>query len=639
MAFPRSVAPAHREALIFQCEVTLSGSRRGQQCSVEVPASPMRPEMVNMMLELKNLNSFFGREHTAINSSEDVKPSASGPDTDEPLADDSDQSMSTTKILDLFPPVPQTTAPSPAEPGSESPSLAARRGKAVPSPILVKRKTSNASVDPYSAIPSAFLGISSMGGLEDTSRFVNASHDGPSLDVEDMMRDLQARCGLLRSTLADETAILDQTESRVLPSAPSVSTEDEWAFANDLLEECKDTNIKHILRASKDDWAITNRPPRESLPSVPSPRRARSAAALRADKVKSILKVPRKSKSVRFDLPDDDDDEAKHVKMPKTPPQPTDMAAFPASKTSVQPASTKKSFDPPVTVRPNSLPTQASSQPRPFAGPTGHGGPRASLLAQRVRPPRQSPPEPSRLAAPPSGALASRPTTPESRSPSPGQARKPSPLRECCATPVKGVEGKKTQDASPTSKLHTVASVGAMRPSSALPAASDPPSAGPASAQPTRRSIAVKRVPIPSTIPSAAPKIRPASAFTVPRPAPTPGQQPVRASVGPIVSVLPALGKKSAEEKENVRPALVRVSGVLSRTASKVGLGVAGLGKDETEKAAGVGRAASKVGRGIKVGVDGKEATKSRMPMPLKSVLSAIPKARQLARGRVARSG
>lgn len=613
----------------------------------------MQPEMVGMMLELQDLNSFFGGEPDNAQVSTLVE-------VDDLSAKESLEDLPVKTLLESFPLVPDSL-PNRFEAVKRQPlPLAARRGRATPSHIIVQNQNAEEPADPYSTIPSAFLGTSITNDPGEIFRLANANSADVSMDILDMMRDLRARCDPLKCADNHATEIIDTTVNAEaqMTASNSILTEDEWAFANDLLKTCKGINVKDFHRVSQDDWAVLNKPPRTSLPPLPSTRRVGSTF-LRLEKTKSILKPPRPSKCVRFALPDEleyveeEDDDVR-------PPSCLDHATSslqgdnivapvkPSAK--MQNSRNRMSIMPPP--RPNSLPVQAASSSRPFANTNAIEAPRASLLAEQCHLPRDS----LGIRAHLSPLARGRPSMPERLSPSAGAARRPSPLRNCCTSLIGSVDQRQALNMSPTPRrtrpgLTNESTMRAFTPSTTAGAIR----AGAASQQEVRRSMGMKRVPIPSAVASrgATPRMRPMSAFTGPRPAPVPGQS-VRASLASSgvvdgASSGTAGAKRAVADKEN-RPAHGRVGGMLTKTANLVGFGGAGLGstvkakakagtKDALRPSSRLAKTASKIASGIATADAGagnhvNEVEKTRMPLQLRSVLSAIPKARQLARAR-----
>lgn len=205
-----------RKALVFEREITLNTGGKTKRWSLQVPATTMNPEMVDMMLELQNLNSFF-----------------------KDGLDDLDQSVA---ILDqqkerLEPPSLMISDSHCAFPLSlessgnliqDTPvSLATRRGKVSLPPISVRRGTLDT---PYPSIPSAFLGSPSV--YSPKFEFANTSDD-PTLDLEDMVANLRSQCVTIRA----HPQLQSHSVCHVKPPTPEPTDDeiDDWAFSDSLL--------------------------------------------------------------------------------------------------------------------------------------------------------------------------------------------------------------------------------------------------------------------------------------------------------------------------------------------------------------------------------------------------------------------
>ncbi|GAW01266.1 hypothetical protein LENED_002850 [Lentinula edodes] len=59
----------HRNALVFEREITLKSEGKTKRWSVQVPAGSMDPDLAGMMMELRNLNSYFKEEEVQADDS------------------------------------------------------------------------------------------------------------------------------------------------------------------------------------------------------------------------------------------------------------------------------------------------------------------------------------------------------------------------------------------------------------------------------------------------------------------------------------------------------------------------------------------------------------------------------------------
>lgn len=149
-------------------------------------------------------------------------------------------------------------------------SLAARRGKAVPKPLALNEPVDHVATDTYPALPTAFM-FSPTDGTSDVNRFsttdIFVSHAAASMDTSEMIKQLQAVASELKPTtpvdavhgtsgnpiISIDTAESQSDESLTSASshhyhsidglntsrasrALSIASEDEWAFARDLME-------------------------------------------------------------------------------------------------------------------------------------------------------------------------------------------------------------------------------------------------------------------------------------------------------------------------------------------------------------------------------------------------------------------
>ncbi|KAG5647472.1 hypothetical protein DXG03_009403 [Asterophora parasitica] len=217
----------HRKALVFEREITLNMEGKSKRWSLQVPASTMNPEMVDMMLELQDLNSFF--KDSLEDLDESVAALGMEKDKLDPpslMVSDSHHSISLS---------PESPTPAPRRPPMP---LAARRGKNL-RPLSLKEKAAPA-VDPYSSIPTAFLGSPS--AYSPKFEFTN-SQRGPPLDIGEMISSLRSQLSPYSQiqNSADLEPVVDSSILAISFAPPSdqeiTDDDDDWAFAVSFLNE------------------------------------------------------------------------------------------------------------------------------------------------------------------------------------------------------------------------------------------------------------------------------------------------------------------------------------------------------------------------------------------------------------------
>ncbi|KII85864.1 hypothetical protein PLICRDRAFT_31431 [Plicaturopsis crispa FD-325 SS-3] len=191
------------DSLVFEREVIVHTGGKNRRLSLSVPASNMAPEMVNMMLELQDLSSFFKGAPEGI-------PISSPPDS----------------------------------PGV----LAVRRGRKAPPSLSMplppnSEPTAARNSFPYPNIPTPFLGSPSTYTPEfDFSN--NTAEDDPSMGLEDMVASLRSRCVSMGdgspnvAVFQNESLMLQQSPlSRITMTGQDVQEgEDDWEFAHNLMQ-------------------------------------------------------------------------------------------------------------------------------------------------------------------------------------------------------------------------------------------------------------------------------------------------------------------------------------------------------------------------------------------------------------------
>ncbi|KAG6886235.1 hypothetical protein C0993_010797 [Termitomyces sp. T159_Od127] len=321
-----------RKALVFEHEITLDTEGQQKRWSLQVPAVDMNPEMVDIMLELQDLNSFFKDslasldENVAVLEKEKDKLSSEPPTL---VISDSHSSF----------PLPTEAL---ANSGHDScVPLATRRGRRLLPPLALGEKCDK---DPYPSIPTAFLGSPSTY----SPKFENVlAGNGPSLDLEHMITSLRSQCIFPR--VMDDSSpktqicppLSEMSFSAV--SDPGNTSDDDWAFAVSFMDEfgdhvtelkssragphpvveLKPVSLPHFSTGNSDILSNESLTPRAHSPAhPPSPVPSTPLPSLpRVREISSTTPSPRgilkNSKSVRFaSLPEKTDMEY----TPATPP-------------------------------------------------------------------------------------------------------------------------------------------------------------------------------------------------------------------------------------------------------------------------------------------------------------------------------
>lgn len=215
-----------RKALVFEREITLNTDGKSKRWSVQVPATTMNPEMVDMMLELQGLNTFFkdGLE-----------------DLDQPtvvlaLAKDKvDAGPPSLMVSDSHCVLPLSIESSGQLTHDLPIPLAARRGKNLLPPLALKPSTLQ---NTYPSIPSAFMGSPS--AYSPKFEHANGQNDS-SLGLVDMVSSLRSQCAYpQRGPYADCELSVDSPMSAISFASASDQVDDDdddWAFAVSFLDE------------------------------------------------------------------------------------------------------------------------------------------------------------------------------------------------------------------------------------------------------------------------------------------------------------------------------------------------------------------------------------------------------------------
>ncbi|KAK7056408.1 hypothetical protein VNI00_002962 [Paramarasmius palmivorus] len=219
----RHGSSSFRDALVFEREITLDTGNEKKRWSLHVPASTMNPEMVDMMLELQHLRSFFKEDPEEEDDTAMIPPSlmVSNSHFTLPL------SLPSTESVESSPPA----------------TLAVRRGNRPLPPLL----SSNSGVfeplesSPYSDIPTAFLGTPS---YDSSSLQATIPIHRPSANFNDMVYDLRSRCEPLqtRPSIRFPSIQEDMQELATKALSPSRTADsDEWGFAQSIMQKYGNT--------------------------------------------------------------------------------------------------------------------------------------------------------------------------------------------------------------------------------------------------------------------------------------------------------------------------------------------------------------------------------------------------------------
>ncbi|KAJ3976444.1 hypothetical protein EV361DRAFT_995745, partial [Lentinula raphanica] len=236
----RSHAPnsQHRDALVFEREITLKSKGKTKRWSVQVPAGSMNSDLVDMMVELRSLNTYFKED-----DKNDLHTGGLEKTSQELLSTPIDTVC--THPPSLIVSNSQCVIPLLLESAgslhSAPKTLAARRGNKslALAPLTIK----TGAADPYPSVPTAFLGSPS--SYCPTFEFSGESR--PTAAFQDMINSLRSQCASLQvKTPLSATFQEEKTEDPPLiePSPPDplvssnpVEGDDDWAFADSLLEK------------------------------------------------------------------------------------------------------------------------------------------------------------------------------------------------------------------------------------------------------------------------------------------------------------------------------------------------------------------------------------------------------------------
>ncbi|KAJ3999802.1 hypothetical protein F5050DRAFT_1735750 [Lentinula boryana] len=238
----------HRNALVFEHEITLESEGKTKRWSVQVPAGSMNPDLVNMMVELRNLNTYFKEE-----DKEDVQVDDSEEKPQELLRFPVDGACThpPSLIVSNSQCVISLSLESAGSLHSAPKTIAARRGNKSLAPLTIKSGT----VDPssYPSIPTAFLGSPS----SYCPTFEFSGEPRSSTAFEDMVDSLRSQCASLQVSTPKSPAFQEEENlqlNRASPPDPPASPnpgggdgDDDWAFADSLLEKFPEFCVKQTL--------------------------------------------------------------------------------------------------------------------------------------------------------------------------------------------------------------------------------------------------------------------------------------------------------------------------------------------------------------------------------------------------------
>ncbi|KAF9497186.1 hypothetical protein BDN71DRAFT_1588519 [Pleurotus eryngii] len=239
----RNRAPTNKpiNELVFEREISLSPGSGGrtERLSLQIPATTMSPELVDLMLELHNLKTFF-QEPPGGTKTPNSKPPQKAPR----LKEQEDTKAPTLILSDshsVFPiPLsrpgsdaslrgPLSACRNPDASGTTPIAIAARRGRKMLAPLAVQSTAIGDNLDiMYPGMPTAFLGTPSvysphsgipLSGLAGV-RAPPAPPNGLDLDIQGMIESLRGQCAAFPAT-PNTPNYPTQTPSEPLPPLPS----------------------------------------------------------------------------------------------------------------------------------------------------------------------------------------------------------------------------------------------------------------------------------------------------------------------------------------------------------------------------------------------------------------------------------
>ncbi|KAE9399558.1 hypothetical protein BT96DRAFT_975836 [Gymnopus androsaceus JB14] len=338
----------YRSALVFEHEITLESEGGTKRWSVQVPAGSMNPDLVDMMVELRDLKSYFKEEDEDLQKKEEKRE---------------DQLNTTVDNVYAHPPSFIVSNSHSALPlslesigslHSAPKSLAMRRGnKSLPSLSL------NVEVmDPnsYPSIPTAFLGSPS--SYRPTFEFVGDARS--SADFQDMIDSLRSQCASLQVKPASCPALQEEglfttfTPPDPLPS-PDADDCDDWAFAESLLEkfpefcvEVRKASIAGVAQEPEEIYPeatllVTDPGSLNDTPYPPSPSIISVSPTLSSNSPRGILK---RCKSVRFAESPLEDQASENATPAQEAPTPVRHSMGPPTRVLKRPSPLRSTYAP-----------------------------------------------------------------------------------------------------------------------------------------------------------------------------------------------------------------------------------------------------------------------------------------------------
>ncbi|KAG7444900.1 uncharacterized protein BT62DRAFT_951128 [Guyanagaster necrorhizus] len=191
----------HRDNLVFERKITLRTEGETKRWSVKIPANTMESDVVDMMLQLRDLNKYFS--DTPGPEEEAVSPPPSPP------------SLMVSNSHFAVPISLDSLGTINSKAGAPT-SIATRRQKSLPPLSLNDNKMKDIV---YPDIPTAFLGTPSY-----APHFDPTSVADESMNLQDMVGSLRSRCSSLQVKTPQDD---DFNSIRANPPL-----DDEWAFAD-----------------------------------------------------------------------------------------------------------------------------------------------------------------------------------------------------------------------------------------------------------------------------------------------------------------------------------------------------------------------------------------------------------------------
>ncbi|KAF9047137.1 hypothetical protein BDZ89DRAFT_1155011 [Hymenopellis radicata] len=206
---------SHRDSdLVFEREITVKTDGKAKRWSIQVPATTMNPEIVDIMLQLRELNTYFSESNTPIETI---------PEEEEEIVQPPSLMISNSQFA-----IPLSLDSTSNLESIPSTSLASRRQRSLAPLALGHSKLKDIL---YPDIPTAFMGNSSVYSAVDPT----ANTEPSSMNLQDMIGTLRSRCASLQvQTPATADLLAYQQAMSANTQTPGHPSGDEWAFANDL---------------------------------------------------------------------------------------------------------------------------------------------------------------------------------------------------------------------------------------------------------------------------------------------------------------------------------------------------------------------------------------------------------------------